>query len=324
MAQTKDVSERRLESYNDVFADIVNVLAFGGRRIVREEDLSDVAESSDYTSPDGDLRSQERDIVKLWRREGKIRLSLLGLENQTRIDSAMPLRVMSYDAAAYRSQLNSKERPNEGKKLAKKRKRYYPVVTFVLYFGTKQKWTKKASLYEVLDVAEELKPLVADYRINVFNLAWLTNEQIEMFTSDFKDVALFLRAQRTKTQYRGSKRKTRHIKDLLAVLTALSGSNIYAEYANTLQEEEQSKDKGGYTMDWVTAELLNTGRSEGIAEGLAEGLVKGRDEMMKMMSMLFRSLRESGKEEELDRALTDQEYLRKLMDDFQQKEQTQS
>ena len=181
-----------------------------------------------------------------------------------------------------------------------------------------------ASIMPVTFLVMKRFPLSHLVSINVFNLAWLTNEQIEMFTSDFKDVALFLRAQRTKTQYRGSKRKTRHIKDLLAVLTALSGSNMYAEYANTIQEEEQSKDKGGYTMDWVTAELLNTGRSEGLAEGLAEGLVKGRDEMMKMMSMLFRSLRESGKEEELDRALTDQEYLRKLMDDFQQKEQTQS
>ena len=30
----KDVTEKILESYNDVFADIVNVLLFGGRQVV--------------------------------------------------------------------------------------------------------------------------------------------------------------------------------------------------------------------------------------------------------------------------------------------------
>ena len=35
----KDIAEKDLESYNDVFADIVNVLLFGGRRVVQEESL---------------------------------------------------------------------------------------------------------------------------------------------------------------------------------------------------------------------------------------------------------------------------------------------
>lgn len=38
MAQ-KDITEKHLQEYNDVFADIVNVLLFNGERIVEENSL---------------------------------------------------------------------------------------------------------------------------------------------------------------------------------------------------------------------------------------------------------------------------------------------
>ncbi len=37
----KDIIQKTLESYNDVFADIVNVLVFNGKNIVKESDLED-------------------------------------------------------------------------------------------------------------------------------------------------------------------------------------------------------------------------------------------------------------------------------------------
>ena len=50
-----------------------------------------------------------------------IRIACVGLENQTRPDPDMPLRVIGYDGAEYRAELNGNDR--------------YPVVTLVLYFG---------------------------------------------------------------------------------------------------------------------------------------------------------------------------------------------
>ena len=37
----KDITQKMLERYNDVFADIVNVLLFNGKRIVDEDALTD-------------------------------------------------------------------------------------------------------------------------------------------------------------------------------------------------------------------------------------------------------------------------------------------
>lgn len=35
----KDIAEKTLEGYNDVFADIANVLLFNGRRLIKPDDL---------------------------------------------------------------------------------------------------------------------------------------------------------------------------------------------------------------------------------------------------------------------------------------------
>ncbi len=60
----KDALEKKLLDYADVFADIWNVLLFGGRRIIAEQDLSDALPRSIYKS-DGKVHEQERDVAKL-------------------------------------------------------------------------------------------------------------------------------------------------------------------------------------------------------------------------------------------------------------------
>ena len=37
----KDIAEKTLEAYNDVFADIVNVLLFQGKHFVKEDELEE-------------------------------------------------------------------------------------------------------------------------------------------------------------------------------------------------------------------------------------------------------------------------------------------
>ena len=38
----KDIAEKTLEAYNDVFADIINVLLFNGEQQVKEDELEEV------------------------------------------------------------------------------------------------------------------------------------------------------------------------------------------------------------------------------------------------------------------------------------------
>ena len=175
----KDATEKTLESYADVFADIVNVLLFGGKTIIAPGDLRDALPRSIYKA-DGKLHEQERDTAKFWL-SGQIRIALLGLENQTEIEEDMVLRIISYDGAAYRDQMN---RDAKGKP-----KERYPVVTLVLYFGYKKHWDKPLNLKERFDIPKELEPYVNDYHVNLFEIAWLPDETIAKFRSDFRFVA---------------------------------------------------------------------------------------------------------------------------------------
>ncbi|MCM1282821.1 MAG: hypothetical protein NC180_06510, partial [Muribaculaceae bacterium] len=84
MAQ-KDMAEKLLEDYNEVFADIVNVLLFEGERVVEPDSLLPAVAGSQYKADDGKLHEQERDIAKFWTEEG-VCISLLGVENQSRPD----------------------------------------------------------------------------------------------------------------------------------------------------------------------------------------------------------------------------------------------
>ena len=72
----KDVMEKTLEAYNDVFADILNVLLFQGECVVEEDALEDATPRSMYKA-DGKLHEQERDVAKYWK-DCNIRIALYG------------------------------------------------------------------------------------------------------------------------------------------------------------------------------------------------------------------------------------------------------
>ena len=94
----RDIAEKQLFDYDDVFADIVNVLLFHGRSVIHAGQLETARDRDAYPSAAG-LREKERDVSKLVRGDGIV-VSLIGIENQSRADRTMVLRVMGYDALA--------------------------------------------------------------------------------------------------------------------------------------------------------------------------------------------------------------------------------
>ena len=251
----KDIAEKNLEAFNDVFADIVNVLLFKGNKLMKEKDLESAVKDSMFKA-DGKIHQQERDVSKFWK-NGEIRISILGFENQTNPDKDMPLRVISYDGASYKQQL-----------LDKKAKQRYPVATIVLYFGTKEKWSTPKNLFGCFNVPEELKPFVNDYKINVFNIAWLSDKTIDKFQSDFKIVAKYFQSIRVKKNYKGSTEEIKHVDALLKMLSALTGDNSFEEVYNV-----GNLKKGGVTMCEVVEKIKNEGKADLIRKMLDANLV---------------------------------------------------
>ena len=253
----KDLAEKTLEAYNDVFADIVNVLLFNGKKLIKEDELEQETVNSVYKA-DGKLHGLERDVAKFWNKNN-VRIALLGLENQTDVDKDMPIRIMAYDGAAYRQQLlNTYEAdPETGKQTKKKNANpIYPVVTLVLYFGEKP-WNQYKTLFESFDVMPELKPFLNDYRINVFEIAWLTDEQVNMFQSDFKIVADYFVQMRKNKNYVPSKQTINHVYEILQLMDVFTQDNRFVEYQNLYVKGEK------INMCEYLDRIISNGRNEG-------------------------------------------------------------
>lgn len=255
----KDITEKTLESYNDVFADIVNVLMFQGHRLIREENLEERAPGSAYKA-DGKIHETERDVVKRWKRD-ELYLACIGLENQTTSDPDMVLRIMEYDGAEYRAQL-----------LKDGQEERYPVVTLVLYFRFDRRWTYLSELRKRLQIPDGFKKYVSDYQINLFEIAYLTDEQLDMFESDFRIVADYFVQMRKNGEYHPEPRPIRHVRETLHMLSALTGDSRFEEVNNEGQE-------GVRTM----CEVLDRAEKRGEQRGLEQGIKQGVEQMILRM-----------------------------------------
>ena len=206
----KDMSEKILEDYNDVFSDIVNVLLFHGQELIEPSALESISVHSQYKGEDAKLHEQERDVAKKWKRYN-VQLAIIGIENQTAVEKKMPFRLIGYDGASYKSQLQA-----NAASIA-------PVVTIVLYFGEKH-WCKERNIKSLMNIPKELDPYVNDYKMEVFEIAWLTDEQLEMFKSDFKVVARFFVNKRRNPDYvADDPTEIQHVDEVLKLLSVMTG-----------------------------------------------------------------------------------------------------
>jgi len=249
----KDITQKVLEKYNDVFADILNVLLFNGRDVVEESTLTDALPMS-MLKIDGRVRSQERDIAKYWRKS-KINVALFGLENQTTPNKLMPLRVLGYDGAEYVKQ-SRKENIDKAK---------YPVITLVLYLGYEKEWNYPKTLFEVLDIDEDIKPYVNDFKINLFEIAYLDKEKINLFKSDFRILANYLYQMRVNKDYIADETTIEHVEELLTLMSAMTGDNRFEETINYLKGKEKIN----------MCEVLDRVEARGIEKGIEQGIKRG-------------------------------------------------
>ncbi len=222
-----DKALKIVEFHNEVFADIVNVGLFNGRQVLHAEELQNHPARSQY-SKNGVIHELERDIIKRWK-TGDIRLACIGLENQVASDPDMPLRVMGYDSADYNLQVHSKD------------KKRYPVVTLVLYFGNNKPWNGPLSLKERVDIPEELDPYVSDYKINLFQVSYLSREQADFFRSDFRVIADYFVQKRETGDYHPKPMDIAHMQDTLQLMRAITKDDRYVEVYESCTDEE----KGG-------------------------------------------------------------------------------
>ena len=245
----KDKVEKLLEDYPDVFADIINVLIYDGKQVIKPQELSETKVRSQYKAADDSLHEQERDILKVWEKRKDYKI-IFGIENQTSTDKTMSFRVMAYDGASYRSQLLSDE---DKKELCK-------VQTLVLYFGDKP-WNVSRSLKDTFKKKSNISDELNNYKIDVFEIAYLTENQIEMFQSDFGIIADYFVKRRKGYKIIENHKPIKHVDEMLKFM------RIFAEDERFLQLDVKKDEKGEVTMCTILDNAINTGIERGIIQG---------------------------------------------------------
>lgn len=91
----KDLSQKNLEQYPDVFADIVNALLYKGKQIILPESLQSAPTETFYPGIETDLHNQFHDVSQYVMENGRIKMQYT-LENESKTDSKMILRQISH------------------------------------------------------------------------------------------------------------------------------------------------------------------------------------------------------------------------------------
>ena len=262
------MAEKKLEDYPEVFTNIVNTLLFSDSSIHLDENkIIDGPTESIYKAEEKD-KEQRRDTFKYYDVGNKgilFCVAAYGIENQSTIDNVMPVRIMNYDASAYKSQVFGLK--SSSKQTNQKRKRIYPVITIVLNFSEKE-WKTSRSLHDMMALPSDLAKYVQDYKINVFDVAFLEDDVIEKFTSDFKAVARFFKDKRLHLEANDTIeiKHPAEIADLFSVFTGDEG------YRNAVPEIIKKKEKGEViTVCTYTETIRDSGKIEMLFELVESG-----------------------------------------------------
>lgn len=259
-----DRSEKYLESYPDVFADIYNVLLYG-RDVIKPDRLVQGPTEAVYKAETGDMREQRRDTASYYMNEDGI-AALLGIENQTEVDNDMPIRVMGYDYASYRTQIDGDGRER------------YPVITIVLNFGDKRRMcplslrdSLKQESFDDMDNGDIDSCALQDYEIYVYDVAYLPDEVIEQFKSDFRIVASFF-SGKERGNYVPSEDEIEHVEAVLNLLRVFTNDERYGEIEADMIEKKKRGE--GVRMCTVIDTYMEKGRQQGIKQGGVTALKK--------------------------------------------------
>ena len=149
----------------------------------------------------------------------------------------------------------------------------------------------------MVNIPEELRPYVNDYKINVVEVSFLSKKQLSMFKSDFRIVADFFVQKRKNKDYIPSKDTIKHVDALLRMMFVLTGDSRY--------EEVQNESEGGIKN---MCEVLDKISEQGRAEGRAEGRMEGEQRL----AGLIQELKREGLEDVIDKVCEDKKLREEM------------
>lgn len=263
---------------NRRFADQINGALFHGRQIVKPEELEPDEAQTVTTGAEtgtGNMKTVV-DKVRIWK--GK-KLHILAVENQNYVDYQMVLRNMFSESIGYRKQWKRKKRAHEEKRDLKagdeylsgmkKEEKFAPIITLVVYFGTGGAWDGAKCLYDLLDIEDELKEYVSNYRLNLYDCH--EHDTFEEYKTGLRQVFEIVRYVKDKEKLQEIMEKNREAysridsetRDMLEVVAQVR----IPERCHVAEDGEER-----YNMCNAFEDMRQEGYEEGIEKGIEKGI----------------------------------------------------
>ena len=275
----QDSLAKKYMSDNEKFADVFNYYLYNGKQVIKPESLHEESISEialPYSEKNKNTFIEKyRDIIKrcVVKSDNYYTYFLLGIENQSEIHYAMPVRNMLYDSLNYSGQVNRIEKNHKKckDKLSSaeylsgvtKSDKITPIITLVLYWGN-EAWDGPKSLYEMFKETDlDILRYVNDYHINLIE------------PKDIKDFSKF----RTEL---GKVLEFINASDILAKMKEIFENNLEyylhmdLESARMIETfgkakidmKQYEKNKEEVDMCKAIEDMILEGKQEGIQEGI--------------------------------------------------------
>lgn len=260
------------------FADLFNGYCFGGEEVIRPEELREM-DTASIALPYGKDGAAEplqknRDLLKMVvKTDGKAAYCLLGVENQSEIHTAMPIRNLLYDAMTLAEQVDKAARSYRQAKDHSKDKaeflsgfhrtdRVLPVLTIVVHWGT-EPWDVPLTLREMYPdgINPRLLKYVADYKVNLVSPALMSDRELDTFKSDLKEVLKFIKHSTDKKELAGLLKDNPGYEKINRLAAQTISICTKVDFNIPMGEEEVNVCKA---IEDMRADARNEGRSEGI------------------------------------------------------------
>ena len=315
---TADIVTKEYMRENTVFADAFNYLIYNGKKVIDPAKLTEI-DSTEIALPFGNAekvkaekkrKEQEaewssvknesvrkkntsrvgvkmdavqkyRDVFKsvVIKQDEKTSYVLLGIENQTDVHYAMPVRNVIYDALQYGRQVadiaadhrrNKKDFPGKsnGEYLSGffKEDHIRPIITLVIHFGAEE-WDGPLSLHEMMATRDmEILSFVENYRIHLIDPAKLTEEELDKFSTSLKEVMGYIKYPKDKEKLLEFLRTdTRKTIEMNAARVIKMITNTPIEVSEEMEEIEMCK-----AIEDLILESEEKGEKKGEAKGMIE------------------------------------------------------
>ena len=277
-----DVILKEFWRINDRFADLFNTVVFGGKCVLKAEelqemdtDVSSVLDMKEYRQ----TLSRTRDVVK--KTAGGIDFMIIGIESQKKIHYGMPLRHMIYDAMGYLKEYEQltyqykKEKKkgtvDEFLSKMKKEDRLHPIITLTIYYGEKR-WDGPHSLKDmIIEMPKEVEKVFSNYHMNLLEVR---NSGSYQFHNEDVQTVFELSRETFDGKFEEIRKKYQEKKltpELLEVIGTIVGSKELVH-----MKEDKEVDSMCTALERLKEESKMEGKIVGLEEGKRVGLEEGK------------------------------------------------